>query len=122
MARDRAETGEFTESITLAAVVDAIRRAEGPVVTTGDVADALDCSTEAARPKLTALAETGRVDRGTAGARAVVWWLTERETITTEIDAEDPLLSGAALFAGDEPIDEDEIDEDEIDDVVYGDA
>ena len=117
MARDRAETGEFTESITLAAVVDAIRRAEGPVVTTRDVADALDCSTEAARLKLTALAETGRVDRRTVGARAVVWWLTERETITTEIDAEDPLFSGAALFAGDEPI-----DEDEIDDVVYGDA
>lgn len=117
MARDRTETGEFVETITPDRVVDAIREVDSPIVTTRDIADILGCTTEAARQKLVKLSDQGRVDRRKVGGRAVVWWLTESEHVTTEIDPDDPLFSGEPLFASDDPI-----DETEIDDVVYGDA
>lgn len=117
MARDRTETGEFIETVTLERVVTAIRDVEGPVVTTRDIAGRLGCTTEAARQKLTTLTEQGRVDRRKVGGRAIVWWLTEPEQVTTDIDPADPLFSGGPIFASDEPI-----DETEIDDLLYGDA
>lgn len=75
MPRERSETGEFTETVTLNDVLDVVRSTENPIVTTKDVASALDCTTEAARQKLTRLHEKGRVKRRTVGSRAVVWWL-----------------------------------------------
>ncbi|XVH33294.1 hypothetical protein ACNS7O_14870 (plasmid) [Haloferacaceae archaeon DSL9] len=117
MARDRTETGEFVETITLERVVAAIREVDSPVVTTRDLADILGCTTEAARQKLVTLTEQGRVDRRKVGGRAVVWWLTDSEQVTTETTPNDPLFSSGALFASDDPI-----DETEIDDVLYGDV
>lgn len=117
MGRKRTETGEFVETVTPERVVETIREADGPIVTTRDVADALECTTEAARQKLVTLTEQGRVARRKVGARAVVWWLTEPERATTEINPDDPLFSGEALFASDDPVDETEIDT-----VLYGEA
>lgn len=117
MTRERTETGEFVETITLDRVVTAIRDVDSPVVTTRDIADTLGCTTEAARQKLVTLTEQGRVDRRKVGGRAVVWWLTEAEQIPTTIDPDDPLFSGGAIFASDDPV-----DETELDDVLYGDV
>ncbi|WP_306421029.1 MULTISPECIES: helix-turn-helix domain-containing protein [Haladaptatus] len=48
---------------------------EGPVVTSGDVADALECSRETARRKLGQLEDQGKVkSRQTAAVRRY-WWV-----------------------------------------------
>ena len=100
MARERTETGEFVETVTLDRVVSAIPAVDAPVVTTRDVADRLDCTTEAARQKLAQLTEQGRVDRRKVGGRAVVWWLTESGEATDEFDPDDPLFTDTATFSG----------------------
>jgi predicted ArsR family transcriptional regulator len=78
MSRNRSDSGEFVESVTLAAVVEVFNEVEGPVVTSGDVADTLGCSRETARRKLTELHEKGRVSRRKTAGR-VVWWRTDSE-------------------------------------------
>lgn len=78
MSRNRSDSGEFIESVTLAAVVEVFNEVEGPVVTSGDVADALGCSRETARRKLKELYEKGRVSRRKTAGR-VVWWQTDSE-------------------------------------------
>lgn len=79
MARERSDSGEFVESVTLATVVEVFGEVEGPVVTSADVADALACSRETARRKLSKLHRQGCVERRKTAGR-VVWWLTEGET------------------------------------------
>jgi hypothetical protein len=53
------------------------------VVTSSDVADALDCTTEAARQKLTRLYDRGEVDKRKTG-RTTVWWHTGGGRITAD--------------------------------------
>lgn len=75
MGRQRDDTtGQFTETITVNDVLSYMRSVDSPVVTVAEVADALDCSTEAARQKLTKLTDDGVVERKKVGAKAVVWW------------------------------------------------
>jgi predicted nucleotidyltransferase len=76
MSRERADSGEYVERVTLDAVLSVFETVEGPVVTSADVADVLDCSRETARRKLSQLVERGRVSRRTTAGR-VVWWLTD---------------------------------------------
>lgn len=56
-------------------------RVRGPVITSSDVAEDRDCTTETARRKLTELHAQGEVDKRTTG-RTTVWWLTGGERIT----------------------------------------
>ena len=108
MTRKRGDGGRYTETVTLADVLDVFGEVEGPVITSGDVADALDYSRETGRRKLSRLEEQGRLDsRKTAGR--VVWWRTESEE-HEEFDPEDPLFTGGALIAPENPVDETEID------------
>jgi predicted ArsR family transcriptional regulator len=114
MDRERSKTGEFKETVTLDAVLDVFTQVPGPIVTSADIADALDCSRETARRKLSTLQDQNVItSRETAGR--VVWWRTEAERASTEIDPDDPLFTGGALFASEDPL-----DEDNIDDVLYG--
>lgn len=73
--RERSESGQFVETVTLEGVLDVFDRVRGPVITSSDVADALDCTTEAARQKLTRLYDRGEVDKRKTG-RTVVYWRT----------------------------------------------
>lgn len=114
MSREREDTGRYTETVTLDGVLGVFSDVQGPVVTSGDVAEALDCSRETARRKLRTLEDRGCVaSRKTAGR--VVWWLTEPEQATADIDPDDPLFTGEPLLAPEDPV-----DETEIDDVLYG--
>jgi len=117
MSREREDTGRYTETVTLDAVLGVFEDVEGPVVTSGDVAEALDCSRETARRKFRTLEEHGRIaSRKTAGR--MVWWLVASEPTSEEareIDPDDPLFTGEPLLAPDDPV-----DETEIDDVLYG--
>lgn len=52
MVRERSESGEFIETITPEAVLSVFDRVMGPAITSADVSNELDYTTEAARQKL----------------------------------------------------------------------
>ena len=75
MPKERGGTGRYVETTALDDVLGVFGEIRGPVVTSADVADALDCSRDTARRKLGELRRQGRVEsRETAGR--VVWWLS----------------------------------------------
>jgi hypothetical protein len=71
--RERTEAGTYAETVSLDAVRDVFDAVRGPVVTSSDVAEALECTTEAARQKLTRLYDRGELDKRKTG-RTVVYW------------------------------------------------
>ena len=73
--RERSDSGTFVETVGLDDVVGVFDEVRGPVITSSDVAEHLDCTTEAARQKLTRLYDRGEVDKRKTG-RTVVWWHT----------------------------------------------
>ena len=79
MPREHGEGGEFVETVTLEDVLGVFEVVRGPVITSRDVADALDCSIESARQKLTRLHDQDRIERRKLGQRRVVWWLADAE-------------------------------------------
>lgn len=109
MSRERSETGEYVETVSTDRVLGVFADVDGPIVTSADIADALDCSRETARRKLSVLAEQGRVARRKTAGR-VVWWLTESEQATADIDPDGALFTGGT-FSTDEPTDASKVDE-----------
>lgn len=88
MSREREDTGRYTETVTLDDVLGVFETVDGPVVTSGDVAEARDCSRETARRKLRTLEEQGRVaSRKTAGR--VVWWVVDEHAPARGVDPKD---------------------------------
>lgn len=75
--RERSDAGTFVETVTPAAIRGVFEDVRGPVITSSDVAEQLDCTTEAARQKLAKLHEQGEVAKRKTG-RTVVWWPAER--------------------------------------------
>jgi len=73
--RERSDSGTFVETVSLDDVVGVFDEVRGPVITSSDVAEQLDCTTEAARQKLRRLYDQGEVDKRKTG-RVVVWWHT----------------------------------------------
>ena len=78
--RERNREGQYVETVTRERVLSVLEDADEPVMATGDVADALECSREAARLKLTDLAEDGEVQRHDVRGAVVVWWPTDDPT------------------------------------------
>ena len=78
--RERNREGQYVETVTRERVLSVLEDADEPVMATGDVADALECSREAARLKLTDLAEDGEVERHDVRGAVVVWWPTDDPT------------------------------------------
>jgi DNA-binding FadR family transcriptional regulator len=78
--RKRNQDGQYVETVTRERVLAALKDADEPIMATGDVADALKCSREAARLKLTELAEDGEVERRNVRGAVVVWWPTDDPT------------------------------------------
>ena len=77
MARERDDSGQYVETVSLNAVLDVFEQVAGPIITSGDVADALDCTTEAARQKLLQLHEDGELGKRKAGRTLVYWRLDD---------------------------------------------
>ncbi|WP_114578424.1 hypothetical protein [Saliphagus sp. LR7] len=116
--RKRNQEGRYVETVTRERVLEALADADEPIMATGDVADALECSREAARLKLTELAEAGEVERHNVRGAVVVWWPTDDPTTA------EPLRELVGLF------DEEEADafeertrevRDQFDDEILGD-
>lgn len=113
MSRDRGDAGRYTETVTPEEVLGVFESVEGPVVTSGDVADALDCSRETARRKLRTLEERELVaSRKTAGR--VVWWLVDDPEPARGIDPDDPFWEFEPGSSGESDVSE------RIDEVLYG--
>ncbi len=112
MSREREETGRYTETVTLDDVLGVFETVDGPVVTSGDVADALACSRETARRKLRTLDAQGRLaSRKTAGR--VVWWEAD-DGRAGDIAVDDPFWSFEPGASGESGTSE------RVDDVLYG--
>lgn len=111
MSRERAETGEYVETVTTDRVLGVFSAVEGPIVTTADVADRLECTTEAARRKLNDLHTAGTVGRRKTAGR-VVYWLREASA-PNDVDPDDDFWN-ADPIAGD-----DELSVTDLDDVLY---
>ena len=77
MARERDDSGQYVETVSLDAVLDVFEQVAGPIITSGDVAAALDCTTEAARQKLLQLHEDGELGKRKAGRTLVYWRLDD---------------------------------------------
>lgn len=112
MSRERADTGEFVETVTDERVLGVFTAVEGPVVTTSDVAERLGCTTEAARRKLNELDREGRVGKRKTAGRVVYW--VEDHAEPRGIDPDDDFWHA-------EPVRGSEgMSAEEIDDVLYG--
>lgn len=112
MSREREDTGRYTETVTLDDVFGVFETVDGPVVTSGDVAELLDCSRETARRKLGTLEEQGRVaSRKTAGR--VVWWVPDSQDSARGIDPEDPFWEFEPGASGETDVSE------RVDEVLY---
>ena len=113
MSREREDTGRYTETVTLDDVLGVFETVDGPVVTSGDVADALDSSRETARRKLRTLEEQGRVaNRKTAGR--VVWWVVDEQEPARGVDPEDSFWEFEPGASGESDVSEN------VDEVLYG--
>lgn len=113
MSREREDTGRYTETVTLDDVLGVFETVEGPVVTSGDVAETLDCSRETARRKLRTLEEQDRVaSRKTAGR--VVWWIVDSREPASGVDPDDPFWEFEPGASGESDVSE------RVDDVLYG--
>jgi len=76
MARKRDDSGKYVETVGPENVLDVFDEVRGPVITSSDVAEALSCTTEAARRKLARLYDEDRIDKRKTG-RTVVYWRVE---------------------------------------------
>jgi predicted transcriptional regulator len=83
MTRERDEAGQYVETVGPEDVLDVFDAVDGPAITSSDVAEHLECTTEAARQKLQRLVEDGTLDRRKTG-RTVIYWRAERRTHTPD--------------------------------------
>jgi response regulator of citrate/malate metabolism len=73
MERERDESGQYTEQVTLGDVLAVFEGADLPVLTASEVAEELDCSRPSAYNKLEKLVEQDEIQKKKVGARAAVY-------------------------------------------------
>ena len=73
MKRERDESGQYVEQVTLEDVLAVFDRAEIPVLTASEVAEEIGCSRPSAYNKLKELVDAGEVHKKKVGARAAVY-------------------------------------------------
>jgi len=78
MARERDQTGKYVERASLEEILDLFDEVPRGVVTSRDVADHFDISSENARQKLTRLFDRGHLDFRQVG-RTKLYWRIEDE-------------------------------------------
>lgn len=113
MPPEHGDDGTFVEVTSHEDVLDVFDRVEGPVVTSGDVADVLDCSRETARRKLDELCEDGRVGRRKTAGRVVYW--RHNAADPNPVNPDDPIFTDRPSFSsGEENLSE------RVDELLYG--
>jgi predicted ArsR family transcriptional regulator len=61
-------------------IISVFRDAEDPILTAGDVAEAVGVTPQAINSRLHRLNSEGRLETREVGARARVWWLSDSES------------------------------------------
>lgn len=113
MSRERDDSGQFTSTVTLEDALSVFDAVEGPVVTSGDVAEYTGCSRDSARRKLEQLHEQGVVGRRKTAGRVVYW---RYETEPTAVDPSDPFWETETFASGTSDTSE------SVDEILYGDG
>lgn len=114
MVRKRGDSGQFIESVTHEAILEVFDHVEGPVITSADVAEILDCSSDVARNKLGELYEEGRLDRRKTAGR-IIYWRPE--------DSDQPAINPDDEFWGLDPVETgDPTDASKVDEYLYGES
>ena len=112
MSRERTDSGQYAETVTIDRVRQVFATVAGPVVTSADVASELGVTAEAARRKLNAFHAQGMLGhRKTAGRN--IYWLHPAGDVT-EINPDDPVWGTDPIPGGEA------VSEADIDDVLYG--
>lgn len=110
---NRDERGQFTETVTREDVLAVFDAVEGPVVTSGDVAERTGCSRDTARRKLTQLSEAGHLGRRKAAGRVLYW--RRDATDPNPVNPADPFFTAFPTFAsGQEDLSS------RVDELLYG--
>lgn len=112
MSRERTDSGQYAETVTIDRVWRVFGTVSGPVVTSTDIASELGVTTETARQKLNDLHARGMLGKRKTAGRNIYW--LQAESDATEINPDDPVW-GTDPIAGDETV-----SEADIDDVLYG--
>lgn len=73
MERERDDSGQYTEQVTLDSVLEVFEKADIPVLTAKEVAEELGCSRPAAYNKLEKLVDREEIRKKKVGARAAVY-------------------------------------------------
>lgn len=73
MTRKRSESGQYVGTVTRERINAVFDLVEGPSITTSDVSDHLDCTTEAARRRLNELCEAGELRKRSSGRTTLYW-------------------------------------------------
>lgn len=97
MSRNRNESGQYTDEVTLDDVLGVFDEVEGPVVTTGDVAEITGCSDDTARRKLSTLRERGLLARRKAAGRMLYWLL--KPAAPDPVNPDDPIFTDRPCFS-----------------------
>ncbi|WP_186007729.1 hypothetical protein [Halanaeroarchaeum sulfurireducens] len=71
--RRRDDQGQYVDTVTEEEVLELLETVPGPVLTTTDLAEAYDMTTEGARRKLNDLCDAGFLDRRKTGRTRVYW-------------------------------------------------
>jgi hypothetical protein len=113
MSRNRNESGQYTDEVTLDDVLSVFEEVEGPVVTTGDVAEVTGCSDDTARRKLSTLRDRGLLARRKTAGRMLYWLL--KPANPNPVNPNDPIFTHRPSFSsGQENLSE------RVDDLLYG--
>jgi hypothetical protein len=88
VTRERGDDGQYVETVAPESVLDVFGAVEGPVITSSDVAEHLECTTEAARQKLQRLVDDGTLARRKTGRTVIYWGDDDNTTEGTPADTE----------------------------------
>lgn len=71
--RRRNDRGQYVERVSDEDILEVLSRVPGPVITTTDLAERFDITTEGARRKLNDLCDAGVLDRRKTGQTRIYW-------------------------------------------------
>jgi len=111
MRRERTESGQYAETVTIDRVRQVFTTVAGPAVTSADIASELGVTAETARRKLNEFHNQGMLGkRKTAGRN--IYWLQPAGDVT-DINPEDPVWRTDPV-SGDETV-----GNGDLDDILY---
>lgn len=103
MVRERNESGRYVETVGDEDVLATFDTVDGPVITSTDVAEHLECTTEAARQKLKRLVEDGALARRRTGRTFIYWRVEAAPDETPATSGEESAADTAAVVTTSEP-------------------